>query len=199
MTKDIEERGLGGSTPQLSHRGSPPSLEGVEELDRNLRNVMARLRMDGNRVHAEIVGSAIDSLSSLRKELEEARGELGLQTQKDTEPPRSLLSAQVDTSNEACAAACLLVSNPQGAMRRDGDGWQQRVNDLIRALRDERNALRAERNKLIDDLSYADLRASGGVIGAEHSEDCPVNSAVIPTWRDCKCTAKDAEANKERG
>lgn len=49
----------------------------------------------------------------------------------------------VDTSDEQCAVACMLVSNPQGALRKDGDGWQQRVNDLIRALRDERNTLRA--------------------------------------------------------
>jgi hypothetical protein len=49
---------------------------------------------------------------------------------------------RVDTSDEACAMACMLVSNPQGSLRCDGDGWQKRVNDLIRALRDERNALR---------------------------------------------------------
>lgn len=46
-------------------------------------------------------------------------------------------------SDEECAVACMLVSNPQGAMRQDGDGWQKRVNDTIRALRDERNQLRA--------------------------------------------------------
>jgi hypothetical protein len=51
---------------------------------------------------------------------------------------------QIDTSDEACALACILVSNPQGAMRKDGDGWQKTVNDLIRALRDERNLLRAD-------------------------------------------------------
>jgi hypothetical protein len=44
----------------------------------------------------------------------------------------------IDTSDEACAIACMLVSNPQGKARQDGDGWQRRVNDLIRALRDER-------------------------------------------------------------
>lgn len=41
------------------------------------------------------------------------------------------------------AVVCMLVSNPQDALRKDGDGWQKRVNDAIRALRDERNALRA--------------------------------------------------------
>ena len=43
----------------------------------------------------------------------------------------------IDISEEACAVACMLVSNPQGALRKDGDGWQRRVNDLIRALRFE--------------------------------------------------------------
>ncbi len=52
-------------------------------------------------------------------------------------------SDTIDTSDEACALACMFVSNPQKALRNDGDGWQKRVNDLIRALRDERNALRA--------------------------------------------------------
>ena len=65
-----------------------------------------------------------------------------------------------DTSDEACAVACMLVSNPQGALRTDGDGWQKRVNDLIRALRDERNAMREK----LDQVSYADLRASGGIV-----------------------------------
>jgi len=49
-----------------------------------------------------------------------------------------------DTSDEACAVACILVSNPQDALRKDGDGWQKRVNDLIRALRDERNKLKTD-------------------------------------------------------
>lgn len=47
----------------------------------------------------------------------------------------------VNTSDEACAVICMLVSNPQAAFREDGDGWQRRANDLIRALRDERNDL----------------------------------------------------------
>lgn len=54
------------------------------------------------------------------------------------------MNEPVDTSDEACAVACMLVSNPQGAFRTDGDGWQKRVNDLIRALRDERNDLRRQ-------------------------------------------------------
>ncbi len=50
----------------------------------------------------------------------------------------------IDTSDEACAVACMLVSNPNGELRKDGDGWQKRVNDLIRSLRDERNKLQSE-------------------------------------------------------
>ncbi len=46
-------------------------------------------------------------------------------------------------TNEDCAVATMLVSNPQGALRKDGDGWQKIVNDVIHGLRDERNALRA--------------------------------------------------------
>ena len=48
---------------------------------------------------------------------------------------------KVDTSDEACALICAIVSNPQGSLRKDGDGWQRRVNDLIRTLRDERHKL----------------------------------------------------------
>ena len=51
----------------------------------------------------------------------------------------------IDTSDEACALVCMIVSNPQNTMQKPG--WQKRVNDLIRALRDERNDLRgAARN-----------------------------------------------------
>jgi hypothetical protein len=46
----------------------------------------------------------------------------------------------VDTSDEACAVVCMLVSNPGGGERQHA--WQKRVNDLIRALRDERASLR---------------------------------------------------------
>jgi hypothetical protein len=42
-----------------------------------------------------------------------------------------------DTSDVACALACMLVSNPQNT-ERPAD-WKRRVNDLIRALRDERD------------------------------------------------------------
>lgn len=52
------------------------------------------------------------------------------------------MTKDVDTSDEAVAVACMLVSNPQDALRRDGDGWQKRVNDLMRALLAERNDLR---------------------------------------------------------
>lgn len=52
---------------------------------------------------------------------------------------------RVDTSAEACAVACMLVSNPNGGLRKDGDGWQKRVNDLIRALQFERDALQVSK------------------------------------------------------
>jgi hypothetical protein len=58
--------------------------------------------------------------------------------------PRQILGptpeSHVDTSDEACAVACMLVSNPSGVIQ--SEGWKKRVNDLIRALRDERNDLR---------------------------------------------------------
>lgn len=38
-----------------------------------------------------------------------------------------------DISPEACAVACMIVSNPGGGER--DEGWQRRVNDVIRALR----------------------------------------------------------------
>ena len=52
------------------------------------------------------------------------------------------MSEPIDTSDEACAVVCMIVSNPQGKFQ--SPGWQKRVNDLIRALRDERNSLTAE-------------------------------------------------------
>jgi hypothetical protein len=48
------------------------------------------------------------------------------------------MSDQIDTSDEACAVVCMIVSNPGLGDRPRA--WQKRVNDLIRALRDERNA-----------------------------------------------------------
>ncbi len=53
---------------------------------------------------------------------------------------------KTDTSDEACAVACMLVSNPLGELR--SPGWQKRVNDLIRALRDERNASPPARHRV---------------------------------------------------
>lgn len=71
----------------------------------------------------------------------------------------------VDTSNVACSLICMLVSNPTGnPLPVD---WKRRVNDLIRALRDERNDLQKRLNKAIDELSYADLRSSGGLPASE--------------------------------
>lgn len=47
----------------------------------------------------------------------------------------------VDTSNERIAVVCMLVTNPDNKHRPDD--WRKQVNDLIRALRDERNTLKA--------------------------------------------------------
>lgn len=58
------------------------------------------------------------------------------------------MTQKINTSDEACAMACMIVSNPQGKLRTDGDGWQRRVNDLIRALKDERNGLREDIERL---------------------------------------------------
>ena len=52
---------------------------------------------------------------------------------------KDLKMEPIDTSDGACALVCMIVSNPQGSMQKPG--WQKRVNDLIRALRDERNEL----------------------------------------------------------
>src|SRR4029077_20927596 len=53
---------------------------------------------------------------------------------------KDLKMEPIDTSDEACALVCMLVSNPGQGKRPYA--WQKRVNDLIRALRDERNELR---------------------------------------------------------
>lgn len=83
----------------------------------------------------------------------------------------------IDTSDEACAVACMLVSNPQGALRKDGDGWQRRVNDLIRALLDERNRLRTQNAvvpdmlaalKLVEAFAKADEAAGDDNLWTEH-------------------------------
>lgn len=57
----------------------------------------------------------------------------------------------IDTSDNACAITCMIVSNPGNGERKQG--WQREVNDLIRALRDERNGLRRnlERHEPPDD------------------------------------------------
>lgn len=66
---------------------------------------------------------------------------------------------KIDTSDEACALVCMLVSNPGGGERPHA--WQRRVNDLIRALRDERNSLLGqvrsyERLAKLRDLGFGD-------------------------------------------
>lgn len=53
----------------------------------------------------------------------------------------------VDTSDEQVALMCMYVSRSQPPNENWPTDWRRRVNDLIRALRDERNDLR---KKLID-------------------------------------------------
>jgi hypothetical protein len=60
----------------------------------------------------------------------------------------------IDISKEACAVVCMLVSNPEGALRKDGDGWQRRVNDVIRALRNELDAAEARAKRLAEALRF---------------------------------------------
>lgn len=62
-------------------------------------------------------------------------------------------NAQVETSDEQCALVCMIVSNPGDGVRPHA--WQKRVNDLIRALRDERNELQ----QIFDTRWAADMRA----------------------------------------
>lgn len=48
----------------------------------------------------------------------------------------------IDTSDERCAVVCMMVSNPVGGEQERRPGWKKDVNDLVRALRDERNDLK---------------------------------------------------------
>ena len=54
------------------------------------------------------------------------------------------MTDKIDTSDEACAVVCMIVSNPGGDFQKPG--WKKRVNDLIRALRDERADAKRERD-----------------------------------------------------
>ena len=58
----------------------------------------------------------------------------------------------VNTSDEECALVCMIVSNPGGGERPHA--WQKRVNDLIRALRDERNRLHQMVDAMTDKLAF---------------------------------------------
>ena len=64
---------------------------------------------------------------------------------------QAAMADRINTSDEAIALACMIVTNP-GGIRKDGDGWQKPVNDLIRALREERNALQMENRRLKAEL-----------------------------------------------
>jgi uncharacterized protein (DUF4415 family) len=82
------------------------------------------------RIVAEQSQSLVDAIAT----------ELGFVQLAATPHTRNIANGPTD---EECAVAAMMVSNPQSALRKDGDGWQKRVNDVIRGLRDERNALRA--------------------------------------------------------
>ncbi len=56
----------------------------------------------------------------------------------------------VDTSDDRCAVVCAMVS--YHGVRPPAQNWQQQVNDLIRALRDERNSSTRREAKLRDAL-----------------------------------------------
>ncbi len=57
---------------------------------------------------------------------------------------------RIDTSAEAVALACMIVSNPGGNIRPEG--WQRRVNDLLRALQQERDDTHADAQEAIAKL-----------------------------------------------
>lgn len=78
-----------------------------------------------------------------------------------------MINNKVVTSDEECALVCMIVSNPTGTVRPNA--WQKRVNDLIRALRDERNELT---NK--QDVCQSS-HSSHWFVGTDHCERCGVS------------------------
>ena len=54
---------------------------------------------------------------------------------------------KVDTSDVQVALACMYVSRSDGQAEWPVD-WRKRVNDVIRALRDERDQLQEELNRI---------------------------------------------------
>ena len=93
--------------------------------------------------------------------------------------------SDVDTSAEACAVACMLVSNPAGETRHAG--WQKRVNDLIRALRAERDKLARDVVQLLGSEARAEnaeierdaLRAELAATRAAVIEECAMAIHVL--------------------
>ena len=98
--------------------------------------------------------------------------------------------SDVDTSAEACAVACMLVSNPAGETRHAG--WQKRVNDLIRALRAERDKLARDVVQLLGSEARAEnaeierdaLRAELAATRAAVIEECARAQVPLPAWVD---------------
>ena len=64
----------------------------------------------------------------------------------------------VNTSDEECALVCMIVSNPGN--RERPHAWQKRVNDLIRALRDERNRLHEMVDVLTTKVAFPEQETS---------------------------------------
>jgi chromosome segregation ATPase len=61
----------------------------------------------------------------------------------------------------------MLVSNPAGALRKEGDGWKRRVNDLIRAQSAEIARIRAENEELRSEHIFARLESEIARLRAE--------------------------------
>lgn len=89
------------------------------------------------------------------------RGEPNVKTE-DPEGNTAMYDG-INTSDEACAVACTLVSNPCGDLLPVG--WQKRVNDLIRALRDERNNLRQKLHLRPGVVGHSRVNAIAGEAG----------------------------------
>lgn len=113
-----------------------------------------RFERDAARNEVQIADGEIERLKRERDHVESIRktdycamiaerdtlaAQLETRTAQRNELQADLLA---NTSDEACALACMVVSNPQGGLQKPG--WQAQVNGLIRSLQAERNTYRAE-------------------------------------------------------
>ena len=98
-------------------------------------------------------------------------------------PDRPPLMGGIDTSDQAIALACMVVTNPGGI--RKGDGWQKHVNDLIRALREERNTAHRERDEWKAKLQEQTKRLGAEIKRCNEAErKCDEALAVVKAARD---------------